>query len=142
MKRKRQQTFQRARLLIVVRELRRHLPVELVREMISLRDDRVLVPLGDVHLHRLALRDQPALTLRPGHHALSVRRDNAARLFLIEHRVVFYRRMNVELIAAHRPLADLRQFLAAILDARVVAALLHLHAQLEVLHHAAGQMRN
>ncbi len=134
----RQQALQRARLLIVVRELRRHLPVELVRETIPLRDDRVFVPLGDVHLHRFALRDQPALTLRPRHHALPVRRHDATRPFLIEHRVDFRHGMNVALVAPDRPLADLRQFLAAILNAGVVPRDFHLRAQLEVLHHTAA----
>ena len=46
--------------------------------------------------------------------------------------------MDVALIAADRPLADFRKFPAAILDAGVVARLLDLRPQLEVLHHTAA----
>ncbi len=108
-------------------------------QMVPLGDDRVLMPVRDLHLHALVLGGQPALALGIDHHTLTILNDDAAPTLLIDHRIVRSRRMNVALITAHGPLAVLRQFLAAILDARVVAALLDLRPQLKVLHHSAAR---
>ena len=135
---KRENPRERTPRLLVVHQLHRDLAVEFVNEPVSLREDRVFVPLGDVHLHRLALRDHPALALGVNHHALAILPEDAAGLFAKEHGVVRRRGVNVALVAADRPLADPGEFLAAILDAGVVPRLLHLRAQLKVLHHAAA----
>ena len=137
MKLNREQTFEQLGFRSEVEQVDGHLPVDLVHHMIPLRDDRVFMPLRDVHAHRLTLRHEPFFALGVDHHALPVLHQNAAPFLSIDHRIVRRGRVNVTLIPTHRPLARLRKLPAAILNARVVALLLHLHPQLEVLHHPA-----
>ena len=85
---KREDALKRLRLRAEVEQVDGHLPVDLVHEMIALRDDRVVMPLRNVHRHRLPLRGQPLLPLRIDHHALPVLHQDAAPLLAIDHAVV------------------------------------------------------
>ena len=133
-----EQALQRTLRQLEVEQVDGHLAVNLVDQVIAPRDDGVFMPLGDIHLHRLMLADEPALRFGIGHHALAILHDDAATAFLIDHRIVRMRGMDVALIAANGPLAIFWQFLAAILNACVVAYLFDLGFQLEVLHHATA----
>ena len=128
------QALQRTLGFFEVEQVDRHLTVDLVNEVISLRDDGVLMPLGDIDLHRLMLAGEPALRFGVDDDALTILHDDAASTLFIDHRVVGMGGMNITLIAADGPLAVLRQFLAAVLDAGVVALLADFRLQLEVFH--------
>ena len=137
MKLKREQPFEQLGFRPEVEQVDGPLPVDFLHQMIPLRDDRVFMPLLDVHAHRLTLRHEPFFALGVDHHALPVLHQDAAPLLPINHRIVRCRGVNVTLVATHRPLARLWKLPAAILNARVVALLLHLHSQLEILQHPA-----
>ena len=98
---KREQSFQRLRLRAEVEQVDGQLPVNLVHQMVPLRGDGVVMPLGGIDLHRLTLRDEPFFVFRVDHHALAVLHQDAAPFLAIDHAVVCRCRMNVALITAH-----------------------------------------
>src|SRR6185503_3171346 len=81
---------------------------------------------------------EPLLTAGVDDDRLAVLRDDAPALLVIKHGVVWRSRMDVALVAADRPGADVLQFLAAVLNAGVVAGLFDLGVDLEVFHRAAA----
>ena len=107
-------------------------------EVIALGDNGVLVPLGDVDFDGVAFGDDPLLSLRVDDDALAVLDDDAAAAFVVDHGVVHGGGMHVALVTADGPLAVLGEFAAPVLDAGVVAGLLDLGVEDEVLHFTAA----
>ena len=104
--------------------------------MISLSDNGVLIPLSNISFNWFTFRHQPLRALRVDDDILSILSDNAAAFFIIDHGVVHCGRMNVALVTADRPLSDIRQFFAAILNSCVVTDDLYFHPQLKIPDHA------
>ena len=131
-----EQAFEFAVLGVVVDELDGDLAVDLVDQAVALGDDDVLVPLGEVDLHGVTLGGEPLVALVVDDDALAVLHEDTATTLVVHHAVVGRIGMDVALVAADDPLADLRQRLAAILDAGVAGGALHLGAEFEILHDA------
>ena len=111
-----EQAFERTALHVVIDEVDGDLAVNLVDEMVALRDDDVLVPLGDVDLDGRMFSGEPLIALLVDNDALAVLDEDTAATFFVDHGVVRRRRMDVALVATDDPLADLGEFFAAILD--------------------------
>src|SRR5207247_1701989 len=112
--------FELALAFLMIDHVDRHLAVELVRQVIAAGDNGVFVPLGDVGFHGLGLLDEPARAVTIDNDRLAILSNDAATAFVVEHGVVALIGMNVALIAADRPRADVFQLLAAILNSRIV----------------------
>ena len=124
--------------LFVIDEVDGDFSVEFMDEVIALGDNGVLVPLGDVDFDGVAFGDDPLLSLRVDDDALAVLDDDAAAAFVVDHGVVHGGGMHVALVTADGPLAVLGEFAAPVLDAGVVAGLLDLGVEDEVLHFTAA----
>ena len=131
-----EQAFEFAVLGVVVDEFDGDLAVDLVDQAVALRDDDILMPLGEIDLHGIVFGGEPLGGLVVDDDALAVLHEDAAAALVIDHAVVRRVGMDVALVATDDPLADFRQRLAAILDAGVAGGALHLGAQFEVLHDA------
>lgn len=114
-----------------VGELHGRFAVDLVHEVVSLRDDGVLVPLGHIGLDEVVLAREPFHAGGVDDNALAVLRDDAASAFLIHHGAVGRVRVNVALVAADGPFF-VGVLAAAVLDAGVVALLADFGLQFEV----------
>lgn len=112
-------------------ELHRRFAVDLVHEVVSLRDDGVLMPLGHIGLDEVVLAREPFHAGGVDDDALAVLRDDAASAFLIHHRAVGRVRVDVALVAADGPFF-VGVLAAAVLDAGVVALLADFGLQFEV----------
>jgi len=133
-----EQAFEGAVRGLVIDEVDGDLAVDLMDEVVALRDDDVFVPFGEVDLHGVALGGEPLVALVVDDDVLTVLHEDAASAFFVDHAVVRSVRMDVALVAADDPLAGFGHFLAAILDAGIAGGALDLGAQFEVLHDAAA----
>ena len=123
-----EQAFERKIFRLMVDEVDGDLAVDLVDEVVALRDDDVLLPFGEVDLHGVAFGGEPLVAFVVDDDALAVLHEDTAAALFVDHGVVRGIGVNVALVAADNPLAGLRKFLAAILDAGVAGGALNLGA--------------
>ena len=119
-----EQAFERSVLCVVIDEVDGDLAVDLLDEVVALGDDGVFMPLGIVDLHAVMFSGEPLASLFVHDDTLAVLDEDAAGTLFVDHAVIGGRRMDVALVAADDPLADLGKFLAAILDAGVTGGAL------------------
>ena len=123
-----EQAFEGAVLRLMVDEVDGDFAVDLMDEVVALRDDDVLVPLGEIDLHGVAFGGEPLVAFVVDDDALAVLDEDAASALFVDHAVVRGVGVDVALVAADDPLADLGQLLAAILDAGVAGGAFDLGA--------------
>ena len=122
----------------MVNDVDRRFAVNLVYQMIPPGDDLVFVPIGNIHFDGSIFFGNPLVPRGIDDDLFAIRGNDSAAAFVVEHRIIGGDGMNVALITAHGPFADVRKFFAAVLYPRVVARLTHHHSQLEVLDDAAS----
>ena len=123
-----EQTCEGLVLGVVVDEVDGDLAVDLMDEVVALRDDDVLLPFGEVDLHGVAFGGEPLVAFVIDDDALAILHEDTTAALFVDHGVVRGIGVDVALVSADDPLAGLRKFLAAILDAGVAGGALDLGA--------------
>ena len=135
---KREQTFERSFVGLIVHRLRHQLPVDEVLELRPLGDDPHVIPVAglDDFLEIIRRADRLAGRLRAigvDRDPLAAQRENAAAPLLVENARVLRAGLEITLIATDGEWADLLELPAPILDAAVASGQAVLKPELEIV---------